>query len=315
MIILRRELHRRGNGDRIPSYHFSIKFSQFCSNIMSIMWIIIAFLFSYLSFPKLSIVINKLIENSSIATYKDSDKVYYVILPRGRLKKYWEIFGSFLLLLNIICQALIFFHSSSSNPHDRSKELRSQNLAKASNNLTDLYFLIDFAMQFRTAYYNNEGEIVLDPDRIFSNYVGSWLAFDLILLFPYGTIYNAWKARPMSKLLDIRNSPRPILNFILRRDFRLNLIATYKAHRSERVWICNLLGICNRKLSFVSRCAKLLLGFSRALKRLSLLSLWSKFLMLIMTVMTSLRTLSVLASVAGSRMFISITPKVSTSPK
>ena len=48
----------------------------------------------------------------------------------------------------------------------------------------DLYFIADVAFNIRTAYYDENGELVVDAQRIWKRYFAGWFWIDLVSCLP-----------------------------------------------------------------------------------------------------------------------------------
>jgi hypothetical protein len=44
----------------------------------------------------------------------------------------------------------------------------------------DVYFIVDIGMNFRTAYFDNRGMIVIDKVRIAKEYLRTWFIIDFV---------------------------------------------------------------------------------------------------------------------------------------
>ena len=75
----------------------------------------------------------------------------------------------------------------------------------------DLLFMIDLIINFFTAYFNNEGEIITSPIKITKAYLKSWFPLDLVASFPYNlleVIQNASVHNSSNSLYRIIKVPR-----------------------------------------------------------------------------------------------------------
>ena len=48
----------------------------------------------------------------------------------------------------------------------------------------DIYFIVDIALSFRTAYFNELGDLVVDPNMVRKHYMRTWFAIDVSSCFP-----------------------------------------------------------------------------------------------------------------------------------
>ena len=55
----------------------------------------------------------------------------------------------------------------------------------------DIFFLTDIVRNFRTAYYDSHGELVVNPTKISTNYLKTWFTLDLVASFPIEWCINS----------------------------------------------------------------------------------------------------------------------------
>lgn len=56
--------------------------------------------------------------------------------------------------------------------------------------LIDTLFLIDLIITFRSAYYNEEGILIVDGKQIAMNYIKGWFIIDTMAIFPSDLIFD-----------------------------------------------------------------------------------------------------------------------------
>jgi hypothetical protein len=70
---------------------------------------------------------------------------------------------------------------------------------------TDLVFILDILLNFRTGYYDDEGHLVTDAKRIAVNYLRTWFLVDVLSVMPYELIpaANMFKLFRMVRLMKL----------------------------------------------------------------------------------------------------------------
>lgn len=100
----------------------------------------------------------------------------YIILPDSWFKLFYDIFISILIIFNIIITPLI--------------------IGGIINNIIldyimivcDVIFIIDLFINFFTAYYSDENELIYELPKIALNYLSTWFVIDLLGSVPIYTI-------------------------------------------------------------------------------------------------------------------------------
>jgi len=103
-----------------------------------------------------------------------------IIHPYSNLRLVWDIVMILLLLLQMIMVPTNLAFSG--------KIFHSRFWVYILNYLTDVIFLIDIYLSFKTGYLIDKTEVVLDPDEIKSNYVRGWFMIDLPSTVPVDVI-------------------------------------------------------------------------------------------------------------------------------
>lgn len=161
----------------------------------------------------------------------------------------------------------------------------------------DTYFFVDVMLRFVTGYVDcTTGEIVDSPRSIVYNYFKTWFIFDVLTIIPYATVWKIWRARPALRLLDIHNSPKPILSFLKHRKFRQNVFHTIKEFFAEKKWIEKSLGIKTIRRSIFRKALRFITGRYRILDRLENLSILSNCFSQLGNVIVAIRGLSLLSN-------------------
>lgn len=114
-------------------------------------------------------------------------KIYFSIVgltkvvfkPESMLKIFMDIFSMVLILYEMLLVPLILSFDLT--------------VSKGLNNFStfiSIYFMIDVAMNFNTAYYH-KGNLIFDRKKIILNYLKLWFWLDLLSTFPYDWVIAA----------------------------------------------------------------------------------------------------------------------------
>ena len=110
-----------------------------------------------------------------------------IIHPYSSIRTIFDVIMTILLLFNLILLPL-----QMTLTYDNVKEINQQNpgwnqLFFWMKVVSDLWFLIDIFLNFRTGYVTNEdeGKIVINEEKIFWNYVTGWFFLDFISTIPF----------------------------------------------------------------------------------------------------------------------------------
>ena len=194
-----------------------------------------------------------------------------MISPRSSLKRLWEYLGLILLIAQLLFDGF--------------------------DTLCDIYFMVDLVVRFRTGYINSKGNLVLNPRHVARRYLKTWFFFDIIVSLPYQIIWRLYNARPVHKLLEIRNHRRPLFNFIFNRKFRVNALQAINEHLSERKWLQDLLLIDSPRVPLARRVVKWIGVYIRGRRYVELVKNWGAVLRALISIIISLRAVSIFSSV------------------
>ena len=100
---------------------------------------------------------------------------WYVILPDGNFRKSWDMI-----------QALALFYLALLVPIRVGYDINAHGTPYTIDFSLEVYFIIDFVLNFITAYENSEdhGRIITMPSMIASNYAKTWMVVDFLGLLP-----------------------------------------------------------------------------------------------------------------------------------
>jgi potassium voltage-gated channel Eag-related subfamily H member 8 len=109
-------------------------------------------------------------------------KQWFILMPDGQFKKYWDIIIVFLLFyVAILMPFNVCFIRAIPGAGMTTQDKFDIGI--------DFLFGVDIIVNFISAYEDeNTGIPVIDPKRITSNYVGSWFIFDLVAIFPFALL-------------------------------------------------------------------------------------------------------------------------------
>lgn len=108
-----------------------------------------------------------------------------MLYPDQKHKQIWDFFVSLLLLVTSVYTPIdIAFQSE--------RKTREQMTGGEIFNLvTDLLFLVDIIINFNSAFYDDDMEIVDDRKRVAKQYVMSWFIIDLLAIFPFSFVFGS----------------------------------------------------------------------------------------------------------------------------
>jgi hypothetical protein len=142
----------------------------------------------------------------------------YILTPNSSFKKFWELLGVFLLVLQVVSH----FHPGVF--HQLFGWLP----------VTDVYFVLDIFFRLRTGYFDDgSGRLILDPDLIYSRYINSgWFLGDILLSIPYNLIWTMWKYSAALRFATIQRS-RVNRAAIFDGKFRSSLVRSVREYWKE----------------------------------------------------------------------------------
>lgn len=110
---------------------------------------------------------------------------HFVFMPASRFLVLWNVLH--LLSLAYVCTGLPYIVAVSPVARDA-----DTSWADAINRAVDFFYILDIAVNFRSAYLDQEsGDIVTQPRAIAMNYAKTWLAFDCLMAFPFDMVLDS----------------------------------------------------------------------------------------------------------------------------
>lgn len=105
---------------------------------------------------------------------------YFLIFPDMRLKQYWDLFVTFLVIFSCVVTPwrLAFVESDDTF------------WWIVQDSLIDILFLIDIIVNFFTVYTNQFEDYEVDRKKIAINYLKGWFIFDIIAILPINYFFN-----------------------------------------------------------------------------------------------------------------------------
>ena len=107
-----------------------------------------------------------------------SEKTHsFVLHPHSSFRFYWDLVSILILMINVVTIPLeLSFYLA-----EESEKLRGIKF------VTDLWFILDMMLNFRTGIftYHIRKVLEMDPTEIRKNYIRSWFFIDLIATFPF----------------------------------------------------------------------------------------------------------------------------------
>ena len=74
--------------------------------------------------------------------------------------------------------------------------------------IVDLFFAVDIVLQFFTAYFDDNQELVTDRKVIACHYLKTWFALDFVAIIPFNLFFNAEGTKDYSALARLSRLPR-----------------------------------------------------------------------------------------------------------
>ncbi|XP_068077967.1 potassium/sodium hyperpolarization-activated cyclic nucleotide-gated channel 2 isoform X3 [Danio rerio] len=109
------------------------------------------------------------------------EKATWIIHPRSYFRHCYLVFMVILTFVNLITIPLDIAFSE--DMHDSAHKYWV-----AFNVLSDILFCLDIGMNFCMGIFNDNGEAILDPQKIREDYLHSWFVPDLVAAFPVDII-------------------------------------------------------------------------------------------------------------------------------
>ncbi len=125
---------------------------------------------------------------------------FKVILPDSLFRRYWDLASIVMILYStfIAFFEIAFFSDRSDSISDQHPAIDAAFLA------SQIFFWADVLLNFVTAYYDSEGELVTDRRRIVINYLTSWFLVDTVSNLPiegFGRLLKALRFLRIGRLL------------------------------------------------------------------------------------------------------------------
>lgn len=109
-------------------------------------------------------------------------KNHRILPPTSKFKQNWDLMMMTLVFYNCVYIPIEICFLSQSSTYVK------QIAWTAFDYLVDALFLVDITINIRTAYYDEDYELVLDPKQIFRNYRKFWFWIDLLAVIPFDLI-------------------------------------------------------------------------------------------------------------------------------
>lgn len=126
----------------------------------------------------------------------------YIFSPQGIFYTIWLTFVSLILLYLAIGDSFIRAFLELDNDPD---------LARLDI-LLDIVFIVDFLVTLNLSYYDEDGSLVYDRKKIFSNYLKGWMIIDISSSIPFGLIEllsgSSNNSKNLIRLIRLRNIPK-----------------------------------------------------------------------------------------------------------
>jgi hypothetical protein len=97
----------------------------------------------------------------------------FIFVPGSAPLAYWTFFGMLFVMYEMfVTPYRLCFNDDASPPFSYIEEG------------INVFFILDFAMQFHMGYYDKKGQVVTDQRKIIREYTHSWMIFDFVAMFP-----------------------------------------------------------------------------------------------------------------------------------
>ena len=128
---------------------------------------------------------------------EDEKKKNFIILPDSKFKKLWDSLIAIVILYSSICTPYkLAFEDSNTNKED------------VVDIIVDILLGIDLVLNFFSAYYDSEENLVKSRKKIIIKYLKGWFVIDFISIFPFYLIINNNKASSITRLSKVSKIPK-----------------------------------------------------------------------------------------------------------
>ena len=128
---------------------------------------------------------------------EDEKKKNFIILPDSKFKKLWDSLIAIVILYSSICTPYkLAFEDSNTNKED------------VVDIIVDILLGIDLVLNFFSAYYDSEENLVKSRKKIIIKYLKGWFIIDFISIFPFYLIINNNKASSITRLSKVSKIPK-----------------------------------------------------------------------------------------------------------
>eukprot|EP01043_Picozoa_sp_COSAG02_P072396 COSAG02_NODE_13627_length_1370_cov_1.641227_3_plen_315_part_01 len=117
----------------------------------------------------------------------------FFFLPTDRVRQYWDLVQVPLLLYIAIMTPLREGYGVSVVMPSAANPCCSGSFV--SELLIDLYFVVDIVLNFRTAFHDDDGELVIDQRKVTRHYLKHWFLLDFLSILPVSYIGMIVQAR------------------------------------------------------------------------------------------------------------------------
>jgi hypothetical protein len=133
-----------------------------------------------------------------------------IILPTNKAKMVWDIITIVLLV-----------YTATFVPFKLSFLDNSSMAILVIDYIVDALFALDILVNFLTAFFNQNGELVTDRCKIASNYLKSWFLFDFLVCFPFQLVLPGSSSNQYNGLVRLVKLPRLYRMFRILKLFKL----------------------------------------------------------------------------------------------
>ncbi|CDW71411.1 UNKNOWN [Stylonychia lemnae] len=135
-------------------------------------------------------------------THKGLPRKKFLIYPDSAFKIRWD-----LLITMYYIQYILFFrlllYTCIQCPYSIAFLDNPGNIWIIVNAIVDFLFLVDVAVNFFSAFYDKELELIDDKKVIAKSYISSWFAIDFLSIIPFDMLYDTSGFNRMSRVVRI----------------------------------------------------------------------------------------------------------------
>lgn len=155
----------------------------------------------------------------------------WILYPEDRLKNYWNLFMTLILL--IVCVT---------TPLDIAFSDVNEDNKFGYSNVIDILFLCDMIVIFNSAYYSKDMDIIDDRKTISKSYLTGWFTLDLLAIIPFDLIFSQSSSNSQFNSL-VRVARFGRLQKLVKLTRLLRVLKIFKEHNKLQKFLTDFLSI------------------------------------------------------------------------